>query len=237
MNNFKPKIISAAILIIGNEVLSGRTEDKNSHHIAIELTKIGVTLCEVRIIGDYQTQIIKTINDLRKKYDYLFTTGGIGSTHDDITAASAAKALQLKLHQNQKAAAIIKKHYHDSNKIEVMNMALMPEGAKLLENPVTSAPGFMIENIIVMAGVPIIMQSMLKNALPLIKKGDIIYSQEISFSIKESSISDILTNLQQKNPDISIGSYPFKGGVSIVFRGYDQQKLTEITQQLKNTIT
>jgi molybdenum cofactor synthesis domain-containing protein len=230
-------VVTAAILIIGNEILSGRTEDKNTNYIAKKLTQIGINLSEVRVISDNENEIITSVNQLRKKYNYLFTTGGIGSTHDDITAPSIAKALNLKLIKNQEAAKIISKYYHDSNKGEVMNMALMPEGSRLLDNPVTSAPGFMIENIIVMAGVPKIMQSMLQNSLPFLEKGDIKYSEEISFNIRESLISEILADFQNKYSDILIGSYPFKGGVSVVLRSYKKNYLATVSKELNNFIT
>ena len=236
MNKNNPKIVTSAILIIGNEILSGRTIDKNINYITNQLTKIGITVSEVRIVPDDENEIIIAVNQLRAKYHYLFTTGGVGSTHDDITAASIAKALDLELIKNQKAAEIIAKYYHDSNKTAVMNMALMPEGSKLLDNPVTSAPGFIIKNVIVMAGVPKIMQSMFQNSLAFLEKGDIKHSQEVSFKLKESAVVEILEEFQNKYPQISIGSYPFEGGVSVVLQSYNQDLIKKTAIELKKTI-
>ena len=157
--------MKASLIIIGNEILSGRTQDKNLSYLATWLNEIGIQLSEVRVIRDEEDEIIDTVNLLRKKYNYVFTTGGIGPTHDDITSESIAKAFKVDLETNPQALAILKEYYKDSELTEArLKMTKIPKGAELVENPVSKAPGFKIENVFVMAGIPKIMQGMLEGA-------------------------------------------------------------------------
>ena len=210
------KIITAAYIMIGDEILSGRTKDENLNFLAENLTKIGINLKEVRIVPDDEQQIIEAIQNLKNKYNYIFTTGGIGPTHDDITADSIAKALNKKLVINQKAKEILINHYGKDNINEaLLKMAMMPQKVKLLENPIGAAPSFMVENIIVMAGIPKMMKLMFNSSLEFLDFGDKILSKELKLNVTESIIAKDLSDLQNKFPDVTIGSYPFIGGTSI----------------------
>jgi len=236
-----PDIFSAALVIIGNEILAGRTQDTNTPWIAERLTDHGILLAEVRVISDDEEEIIHAVNALRKKIDYVFTTGGIGPTHDDITAESIAKAFGRALVRNEKAFEMLEEHYG----IEELTpprakMSMIPEGAQLIPNPVTAAPGFIIENVHVMAGVPRIMQAMLDHVLGMIKAGKPILSNTVACSLQESTIAADLAALQDKYVNIQLGSYPhYRGGVlglSIVLRGTDKNKLEKATEELLELI-
>ena len=220
------KIITAAYIMIGDEILSGRTKDENLNFLAENLTKIGINLKEVRIVPDDEQQIIEAIQNLKNKYNYIFTTGGIGPTHDDITADSIAKALNKKLVINQKAKEILINHYGKDNINEaLLKMAMMPQKVKLLENPIGAAPSFMVENIIVMAGIPKMMKLMFNSSLEFLDFGDKILSKELKLNVTESIIAKDLSDLQNKFPDVTIGSYPFIGGTPIVFRSFSKEDL------------
>ena len=220
------KIITAAYIMIGDEILSGRTKDENLNFLAENLTKIGINLKEVRIVTDDEQQIIEAIQNLKNKYNYIFTTGGIGPTHDDITADSIAKALNKKLVINQKAKEILINHYGKDNINEaLLKMAMMPQKVKLLENPIGAAPSFMVENIIVMAGIPKMMKLMFNSSLEFLDFGDKILYKELKLNVTESIIAKDLSDLQNKFPDVTIGSYPFIGGTSIVFRSFSKEDL------------
>jgi len=228
MNNNK----IAAFIIIGDEILSGRTKDENLNFLAINLTKIGIDLNEVRIVKDNEDQIIKTINSLKSNYDYIFTSGGIGPTHDDITSLSIAKALNYQYVLNEEAKNILVNYYGSENINDArLKMAYLPKSAKLLENPISSAPGFIIENIFVFAGVPKIFQAMFKCSLKYLVAGNVIKSIEVKLSLVESQIAKHIYNLQQHysnlkiDSDLKIGSYPFKNGTSVVFRSRNNQLL------------
>ena len=215
--------MKAALIIIGNEILSGRTQDKNLSYLANWLNEIGIQLSEVRVIRDEEEVIIETVNYLRKTYDYVFTTGGIGPTHDDITSLSIAKAFNVDLEINDKALSILKEYYKDSELTDArMKMTMIPKGAELVENPVSKAPGFKMENVFVMAGIPSIMQGMLEGARKHLKGGDIIKSVSVDVFTPESNVADELTKLQDKYKNIEIGSYPFtkenRFGTSLVLR-------------------
>ena len=222
--------VNAAILIIGNEILSGRTQDTNTSTLAIWLNSIGVKVNEVRVIPDVEKNIIENLNILRKINDYVFTTGGIGPTHDDITAESVAKAFGLKYKIHQEAFKILEAYYKpgEFNKGR-QKMAMMPEKAKLILNPTSGAPGFNVENVYCLPGVPSILKSMLGALKNEIVGGKPILSHTISLRTVESEIADSLTQVQIRNKEVEIGSYPFfhagKLGVSIVLRSENQSKI------------
>ncbi len=221
-----PNIIYAAFVIIGDEILSGRTADQNLNFLAKELSNIGINLKEVRVVADVESEIIFAVNELRKKFKYVFTSGGIGPTHDDITALAIAKAFNDELIKNKEAEEILIKHYGEGNVNPArMKMAFVPSKAQLLDNPVSSAPGFIIENVIVMAGVPKIMQAMFFAAKSKLNGGDKIKSKELKITLTESFIARPLEDLQQEFPNVSMGSYPFEGGTSLVFRSANNEDL------------
>ena len=229
--------MKASLIIIGNEILSGRTQDKNLSYLANWLNEIGIQLSEVRVIRDEEEVIIETVNYLRKTYDYVFTTGGIGPTHDDITSLSIAKAFNVDLEINDKALSILKEYYKDSELTDArMKMTMIPKGAELVENPVSKAPGFKMENVFVMAGIPSIMQGMLEGARKHLKGGDIIKSVSVDVFTPESNVADELTKLQDKYKNIEIGSYPFtkenRFGTSLVLRSKNEQLLEECKLEL-----
>ena len=239
MNNRQP---TAALLIIGNEILSGRTQDANLNYLAKMLGQIGVQLVECRVVTDTESAIIEAAQALSRQYDYVFTTGGIGPTHDDITAATIAKAFDKKLIRHPEAEARLRKHYkpEDINAAR-LKMADIPEGAELIDNPVSSAPGFIIENVYVMAGVPRIMQAMLDGVKSRLKGGAITLSRTISATVTEGYIAAELGAIQEAHANVEIGSYPFirdgKLGVSLVSRSTDSNALEEVAQKLRALIT
>ena len=224
--------MKAALIIIGNEILSGRTQDQNLSYLANWLNEIGIQLSEVRVIRDEEEVIVNTVNYLRENYDYLFTTGGIGPTHDDITSLSIAKAFDVELEVNDKALSILKEYYKDSELTDArMKMTMIPKGAELVENPVSKAPGFKMQNVFVMAGIPSIMQGMLEGAKKHLKGGGIIKSTSIDIFTPESNIAEELAELQNNYPDVEIGSYPFskerRFGTSLVLRSEDELLLKQ----------
>jgi len=228
----KTKIVNAAILIIGNEILSGRTQDSNTSFIAKWLNERGIQLREVKIIPDELNIIVSSVNLLRKKYNYLFTTGGIGPTHDDITALAISKAFNKKYEYNKEAYQILKKHYEDSYFNEARKkMAKMPSGAKLIYNPSSSAPGFYVKNVFTLPGVPTILQSMMSFVEQLIVGGEKMYTVTVQAHLPESKIAKDLGKLQKKFKDLSLGSYPFfqsgKIGTALVIRGYSEKKIQQ----------
>ena len=234
--------MKASLIIIGNEILSGRTQDKNLSYLATWLNEIGIQLSEVRVVRDEEDEIVDTVNLLRKKYDYVFTTGGIGPTHDDITSESIAKAFNVDLETNPQALAILKEYYKDSELTEArLKMTKIPKGAELVENPVSKAPGFKIENVFVMAGIPKIMQGMLEGAKIHLSGGKTVKSESIDVFMPESFIAEELSNLQDKFIDVEIGSYPFvkdsKYGTSLVMRSSDEIKLSECKAEMELMIS
>ena len=233
----KNKKVNAAILIIGNEILSGRTQDTNTTTIALWLNSIGVKVQEVRVIPDIENIIIETVNHLRKVNDYVFTTGGIGPTHDDITAQSISKAFSIKYEIHKEAYKILEAYYKLGEFNEGrQKMVWMPQNAKLILNPTSGAPGFNVENVFCLPGVPSILKSMLGGLKNRIVGGDPILSHTISLRTVESEIADSLTKVQDNNLDVEIGSYPFfqagKLGVSIVIRSEDQSKIDNCNSQI-----
>ena len=235
----KIKKINSAILIIGNEILSGRTQDKNVVFISSWLnSKCGISVSEVRIIPDETRTIIKNVKFLSKKFDYVFTTGGIGPTHDDITAQSISKAFKLKYEFHSEAYSILEKYYgkkkfNDGRK----KMAKMPSGAKLIYNPSSAAPGFITKNVLSLPGVPSILNSMIENCKRYLIKGSKTHSKTISLYTVESNISKELGIIQKKYKKfVDIGSYPFfrlgKIGVAIVIRSTSTKKIKSVNNEL-----
>ena len=229
--------VNAAILIIGNEILSGRTQDTNTGTLALWLNSIGVKVNEVRVIPDIEYTIIDTVNYLRKANDYLFTTGGIGPTHDDITALSISKAFDLEYEIHKEAFKILEVYYKVGEFNEGrQKMVWMPRNANLILNPTSGAPGFNIENVFCLPGVPSILKSMLGGLKNKIVGGKTILSHTISLRTVESEIAKSLTNVQNNNKDLEIGSYPFfqagKLGVSIVIRSEEQSKIDKCSQEI-----
>ena len=229
--------VNAGILIIGNEILSGRTQDTNTSTLATWLNSIGVKVEEVRVIPDIKKTIIETLNALRTSYNYVFTTGGIGPTHDDITAASVSKAFGLKYQIHEEAYKILEAYYkHGEFNEGRQKMVWMPENANLILNPTSGAPGFNVENVFCLPGVPSILKSMLGGLINSIVGGEPILSLTISLRTVESEIADSLTKVQNDNKDVEIGSYPFfqagKLGVSIVIRSENQSKIDNCNLQI-----
>ncbi|MDA9853861.1 competence/damage-inducible protein A [Candidatus Pelagibacter sp.] len=229
--------VNAAILIIGNEILSGRTQDTNTSTLANWLNSIGVKVGEVRVIPDIEKTIIDTLNLLKTTYDYVFTTGGIGPTHDDITAQSVSKAFGLKYEIHKEAYKILESYYKpgEFNKGR-QKMVWMPKNANLILNPTSGAPGFSVENVFCLPGVPSILKSMLGGLTNRIVGGKPILSLTISLKTVESEIADSLTKVQNINHDVEIGSYPFfhagKLGVSIVIRSEDQSRIDNCNSEI-----
>ena len=231
------KEITAGIIIIGNEVLSGRTKDINTSTLAKWLNSLGIEVKEARVIPDLESIIIETVNNLRKKFDYIFTTGGIGPTHDDITAESISKAFSLEYGFHKQAYSILEKYYKPGEFNDGrQKMAKMPTSANLILNPTSGAPGFYVENVFCLPGVPSILQSMIGGLNNVLIGGDPILNLTISLRTVESEIAKSITNIQNKNNDVEIGSYPFfragKLGVSIVLRSTNQKKIDLCNEQI-----
>ena len=235
------KKVSAAIIIIGNEILSGRTQDVNVVAISNWLNELGVKLEEVRIISDIEDSIVKTINDVRKKFNYVFTTGGIGPTHDDITSKSIAKAFNISYGYHKEAYEILEQYYGKNEFNEGRKkMAVLPNKSLLILNPSSGAPGFIVDNVYCLPGVPSILKSMLGGLNSKINGGKKILSKTMNLKTVESEIAEPLERVQNKFKDIEIGSYPFfkqgKVGVSIVVRSSDKNLISECYKDIKDFI-
>ncbi len=231
------KEIFCGIIVIGNEILSGRTQDTNTSTLSIWLNSLGIKVQEVRIIPDVEEEIIKTVNELRKKYNYIFTTGGIGPTHDDITASSISKAFNLTYGPHKEAMSILEKYYKPGEFNEGrQKMAWMPTNANLIYNPTSGAPGFNIENVFCLPGVPSILKSMLGDISHKLVGGEPILSQTINLRTVESEIAKSLSMVQNNNKDVDIGSYPFfragKLGVAIVLRSTNQSQIDKCNLEI-----
>jgi len=231
------KEIIAGIIIIGNEVLSGRTKDINTSNIAEWLNSLGIEVKEVRIIPDDEQVIIDTVNELRNNFNYVFTTGGIGPTHDDITAKSISKAFSLEYGYHKEAFSILENYYKPGEFNEGrQKMAKMPITAKLIINPSSGAPGFYVENVFCLPGVPSILNSMLGGLNNVLVGGDQVLSKTLNLRTVESEIAKPLSDVQKKNNEVEIGSYPFfragKLGVSIVLRSTNQKKIDQCNDQI-----
>lgn len=232
---------TAAILIIGNEILSGRTKDLNLPWLGEQLAGLGIHLTECRVVRDEEDAIIEAVNALRARNDYVFSTGGIGPTHDDITSATMAKAFGVKLHRHPDALATLLAYYKPEDINEArLKMADVPEGAELIANPVSAAPGYRFENVYVFAGVPRIMQAMFDNIRHQLVGGQPIRSHAVSVYLTEGAIAEKLTRIQEAFPQVDIGSYPMiregKLGTSLVMRSSEDALLLECTGRVKTMI-
>ncbi len=233
---------SAAILVIGDEILSGRTRDSNLHYLSCELTKIGIDLQEARLVQDEAAEIVDAVKWLSSKYDYLFTSGGIGPTHDDITADCIAEAFGAEINVEKTHQALQK--YYLSQNIDFNNsrqrMARIPNDAKLIENPISVAPGFQLENVFVMAGVPNIFQSMVQSILPSLTSGKPLLSKSVKIARGEGEIAADLKEIASNHKNVSIGSYPYnsqgKFGTNIVVRGTNSDELDIVAKILMSTL-
>ncbi len=224
-------IVTAAILVIGDEILSGRTKDRNIGTIAETMTAIGIEVREVRVVPDVEAEIVAALNALRARYTHVFTTGGIGPTHDDITADAVARAFGVTIDVDPRAVALLLERIPKAELNEArLRMARIPDGATLIENSISKAPGFSIGNVHVMAGVPSIMQAMLEALVPRLKTGKTILSRSIAAGLKEGDIASAFGAVQRAFPDVSMGSYPnFQEGVgfttTLVLRSRDEERL------------
>ena len=234
------KTVTACVLVIGNEILSGRTKDANLPWLAEQLNAVGVRLMEARVIPDVEETIVRTLNEVRRTFDYVFTTGGIGPTHDDITAECVAKAFGVPLIQHPEALARLKAHYANPADLNPMRlrMANTPEGATLIDNPVSRAPGFQIGNVYVMAGVPKIMQAMFDGIKHSLKGGAPMLSRTVRVELPEGKLAEGLAALQGRYADLEMGSYPaFRLGsgpsTAIVTRGTSAERLAAAIDELK----
>jgi len=244
------KVFTAAVMVVGDEILSGRTQDTNTSFIAKWLNERGVRLCEVRVVPDIQTEIVAALNALRGRYDYVFTTGGIGPTHDDITADAVAAAFGVPIDYHPQALEILNAHYAPGEFTEARKrMARIPQGAELIENPVSKAPGFHIGNVFVLAGVPMIMQAMLESLSHHIAGGQKMLSACIGGAVAEGHVAEALGILQGQYPDVSMGSYPYfrpppRGeegvlpvyGVNFVLRSIDPERLSAAAEAVRSMI-
>jgi molybdenum cofactor synthesis domain-containing protein len=235
---------TAAMVVIGDEILSGRTQDTNSNYLAGQLTLLGIDLKEVRVVSDDAEQIMRAINDLRMKYTNVFTSGGIGPTHDDITADCIAKAFGVPIDVREDARAALAQNY-ENPEVELtearLRMARIPDGAVLIDNPVSKAPGFSMENVHVMAGVPSIFKAMLAGLLPKLKTGEKLLSETVNVKRKEGDIAKVLGMIADDNPDTSIGSYPYydngQFGCNLVVRSTDPARLADVIAKIRKAFT
>ncbi len=221
---------TAGLVLIGNELLSGRTQDANLAFLGEQLAEIGIPLVEARVIPDITEVIVETVNALRARVTYLFTTGGIGPTHDDITAESIARAFGVPHSLDERAVAILREHYPQGELNPArLRMATLPEGAELIENPVSKAPGFIMGNVYVMAGIPTIMQAMFAGIKPTLTGGPPILSESVTVFLPESKVAAGLGAIQARYPGLDLGSYPFqmgqRFGTRLVARGTDREAL------------
>jgi molybdenum cofactor synthesis domain-containing protein len=226
------EIVTAGLLVIGDEILSGRTKDKNIGYIAEYLTNIGIDLSEVRVVPDVEGEIVDALNALRRRYTYVFTTGGIGPTHDDITADAVAKAFGVPVDYDERIVSLMRERFTNADLNEArMRMARVPRGAGLVANAVSKVPGFWIGNVIVMAGVPQIMHSMLDAAVPQLKTGRKMLSETIHAGLREGDIGTPLAEIARAHKDVMIGSYPFSNGglpdTNLVVRSRDPKALAD----------
>jgi molybdenum cofactor synthesis domain-containing protein len=235
-------VIKASLIIIGDEILSGRTEDKNLSYLANWLGKLGINLCEVRVVLDDKEDIIDAVNSLRKKYDYVFTTGGIGPTHDDITTDCIAKAFGVETRIDDDALEKMEEFLSGKELTEpLLKMLKIPEGGELIYSPATKAPGYKIGNVFVMAGIPKIMQGMLEGMYDYLEKGDIVHSRSLDIMVGESLFAEDLAEIQDKFSNVSVGSYPFSRdgvyGATIVLRSTQESDLEYCESLVKELIT
>lgn len=232
---------TAALILIGNEILSGRTQDVHTQWIGERLTNHGIRLSEVRIVKDSRDKIIEAVNLLRERYDHVFTTGGIGPTHDDVTSAALATAFNVNFGVNAEARAVLEQHYgRDNFTVARLKMAMMPQGVQLIPNPVSAAPGFSIGNVYVLAGIPRIMQAMFDHVLETLEKGEPILTNTVGCDLPESAVSSGVGDIQSRYLTVEIGSYPYfragNVGVNIVLRSIDPERLRAATREVMTLI-
>jgi molybdenum cofactor synthesis domain-containing protein len=226
---------TACVLIIGNEILSGKTQDTNLQFLGLELAKLGIRLAEGRVVRDEPPAIIRHVNETRREFTYVFTTGGIGPTHDDITAECVAQAFGVPLELNDDAVERLQRSGRPLNEAR-LKMARLPRGAELVDNPISNAPGFRIENVFVFAGIPSIARAMFASAIPMLVHGAPILSASVDAFLREGDFADALTRIQRDYPAVEIGSYPFNRdgrlGATLVARGTDRALLTQVAADI-----
>jgi molybdenum cofactor synthesis domain-containing protein len=223
------------VLIIGNEILSGKTQDTNLQFLGFELAKLGIRLAEGRVVRDEPAAIIRHLNEARREFSYVFTTGGIGPTHDDITAECVAQAFGVALELNEEAVERLKRGGRPLNEAR-LKMARIPRGAQLVENSVSNAPGFRIENVFVFAGIPSIARAMFANAIPMLVQAPPILSASVDAYLREGDFAEVLEQIQDRHPTVEIGSYPFnrdgRFGATLVARGTDRALLARVVDEI-----
>ena len=233
--------VTAAVLIIGDEILSGRTQDTNLNFIAKYLGTYGVDLAEARVVPDVTEEIVTALNALRAKYDYVLTTGGIGPTHDDITADCVAEAFGVKLYEHPEIIEMMQSRWQGELNAARRRMARVPEGGSLVKNGVQGPPGFQIENVFVLAGVPAVMRSMMDDVIPRLRTGAVVIARTVRVEgAGEGVIAEPLANLAKAHPDLSLGSYPFYGpqgyGSNLVVRGRDAELVEKTVEDLMEAL-
>jgi molybdenum cofactor synthesis domain-containing protein len=226
---------TAAVLIIGNEILSGKTQDANLQFLGLELAQLGIRLEEARVVRDVPTAIVEAVNACRSKYTYVFTTGGIGPTHDDITAECVALAFGVELVVDPGAVERLARGGRELNEAR-LRMARVPKGAELVDNPLSNAPGFKMENVFVLAGIPSVARAMFGAAAPMLQRGQPIASGSVDVHLRESDFAAALEAIQQRNPAVEIGSYPFnrdgRYGATLVVRGTDGSLIDRVLDEI-----
>lgn len=226
---------TACVLVIGNEILSGKTQDTNLQFLGFELAKLGIRLAEGRVVRDEPAAIIGHVNECRRKFTYVFTTGGIGPTHDDITAECIAQAFGVPLVLNDDAVERLNRGARSLNEAR-LKMARVPRGAELVDNPVSNAPGFRVENVFVFAGIPSVARAMFASAIPMLAQAAPILSASVDAFMREGDLAEPLERIQQRYADVEIGSYPFsregKFGATLVARGTDRAKLNRAVDEI-----
>ena len=231
---------TACVLIIGNEILSGKTQDTNLQFLGFELAKLGIRLGEARVVRDEPAAIIRHLNEARREFTYVFTTGGIGPTHDDITAECVAQAFGVPLELNGDAVERLKRGGRPLNEAR-LKMARVPRGAELVDNPVSNAPGFRVENVFVFAGIPSIARAMFANAIPMLVQAPPILSASVDAYLREGDFAEALTRIQEQHPTVEIGSYPFnrdgRFGATLVSRGTDRALLEKVVEEIVAAMT
>jgi molybdenum cofactor synthesis domain-containing protein len=233
---------TAVLVIIGNEILSGRTRDANLSFLGQRCEELGIDLVEARVIKDIEAEIVEVINNYRKRVDYVFTTGGIGPTHDDITSASVARAFGVCIERNAEAVEILDRYYPPGKLNESrLKMADIPVGATLIYNPVSGAPGFQIENVFVLPGVPSIMQAMFNGITDRLTGGLPVLTESVKTDVTEGILAHALGRIQDDYPDVSIGSYPFFKagllGVNLILRSIDNDRLQAATEEVRDMVS
>jgi molybdopterin-biosynthesis enzyme MoeA-like protein len=232
---------TACLIIIGNEILSGRTRDKNLAHLGQRLDELGIRLNEARVVADEEAEIIAAVNDCRARFDYVFTSGGIGPTHDDITTASVARAFGVEVCEHPAARQRLVDYYADQELTAArLKMASVPQGATLIDNALSAAPGFQLENVYVLAGIPSVFQAMIDWLADRLDGGQPMLSRSLSTNLREGQLAEGLGQLQTRYADISIGSYPWfedgRFGVSVVCRGTDAARLDALNSELETLV-